>query len=108
MTATTAAWLVIVVTGIVTFAIRGSFLLIASRLAELSPSTRALLRMIPAASLAALAGPALLRNEGELVLLGPRPLAGLLALAVAWWSRSVLATLVVGLLAVVALELLLA
>jgi branched-subunit amino acid transport protein len=107
MTATQTAWVVIVVGGIATFAIRGSFLLFASRLAELPDTTRELLRMIPAAALAALVVPALLRTDGQLVLIGPRPLAGLVALGVAWWSRSVTATIAVGLLAVVAFELLL-
>ena len=107
MSATQSAWIVIVVGGIATFAIRGSFLLIATRLAELPDSTRELLRMIPSAALAALVVPALLRTDGELLLLGPRPLAGLVALGIAWWTRSVAATIAVGLLAVVAFELLL-
>lgn len=107
MTLTTTAWIVIVLSGALTFAIRSSFLLVASRLAALPDTTRELLRMIPAAALAALVGPALLRSEGELVLLGPRPLAGLVALGVAWWSRSVVATIAVGLLAVVGFELVL-
>ncbi len=108
MTTTTTAWIVIVASGILTFAIRGSFLLVASRLSSLSDTTLELLRMIPAAALAALVAPALLRSEGQLVLLGPRPLAGLVALGVAWWSRSVIATIAVGLLAVVGFELLFA
>lgn len=104
MSPTATAWVVIVLGGIATFAIRGSFLLIASRLAELPATTRELLRMIPAAALAALVAPALLRTDGQLVLWGPRPLAGLVALGVAWWTRSVLATIVVGLVSVVGFE----
>jgi branched-subunit amino acid transport protein len=107
MTATQTAWLVIVIGGIATFAIRGSFLLVATRLAELPDTTRELLRMIPAAALAALVAPAVLRTDGQLVLLGPRPLAALIALGVAWWTRSVAATIAVGLIAVVGLELVL-
>jgi branched-subunit amino acid transport protein len=101
------AWVVIVVGGLLTFAIRGSFLLVASRLASLPGATRELLRMIPAAALAALAAPALLRSDDRVVLLGPRPLAGLVALAVAWWSRSMLLTVAVGLVAVIGFEVLL-
>jgi branched-subunit amino acid transport protein len=104
---TQTAWVVIVIGGIATFAIRGSFLLVATRLAELPDTTRELLRMIPAAALAALVVPALLRTDGDLMLLGPRPLAGLVALGIAWWTRSVAATIAVGLLAVVGFELLL-
>ena len=107
MSATQTAWVVIVLGGIATFAIRGSFLLVATRLAELPDATRQLLRMIPAAALAALVVPAVLRTDGELVLLGPRPLAGVVALGIAWWTRSVLATIAVGLGAVVGFELLL-
>jgi branched-subunit amino acid transport protein len=106
MSATQTAWVVIVFAGLTTFAIRGSFLLVATRLAALPDHTRELLRMIPAAALAALAVPALLRTDGELVLLGPRPLAGLVALGIAWWTRSVAATIAVGLVAVVGFELL--
>jgi branched-subunit amino acid transport protein len=106
MSASQTAWIVIVVAGITTFAIRGSFLLVATRLAALPDHIRELLRMIPAAALAALAVPALLRTDGELVVLGPRPLAGLVALGVAWWTRSVAATIAVGLIAVVGFELL--
>ena len=104
----TTAWVVIVLAGIATFAIRDSFLLVASRLAALPDTARELLRMIPPAALAALVVPALLRTDGEVVLFGPRPLAGLVALGVAWWSRSVAATIAVGLVAVVGFELLLA
>lgn len=104
MSPTATAWLVIVLGGIGTFAIRGSLLLFASRLAELPENTRELLRMIPAAALAALAAPALLRTDGEVVLIGPRPLAALVALVIAWWTRSVFLTIAVGLVAVVAFE----
>ena len=108
MSPTVTAWIVIVLGGIGTFAIRGSLLLFASRLAELPDATRELLRMIPAAALAALVAPAVLRADGEVVLLGPRPLAALVALGIAWWTRSVFLTIAVGLVAVVALEALLA
>jgi branched-subunit amino acid transport protein len=107
MTRTTTAWVVIAGAGVLTFAIRGSFLLVASRLAALPEAARELLRMIPAAALAALVAPALLRTDDRLVLLGPKPLAGLVALGVAWWSRSVLVTIAAGLLAIVGLDLLL-
>jgi branched-subunit amino acid transport protein len=107
MSTTQTAWVVIVLGGIATFAIRGSFLLVATRLAALPDTTRELLRMIPAAALAALVVPALLRTDGELVVLGPRPLAGLVALGIAWWTRSVFATIAVGLIAVVGFEVLL-
>ena len=107
MSLTATAWTVIAVAGLLTFAIRGSFLLAAGRLERLPQPVLDVLRLIPAAALAALVAPAVLRPEGELVLLGPRPLAGLLALVVAVMTRNVLATIAVGLAAVVGFELLL-
>jgi branched-subunit amino acid transport protein len=104
MSLTTTAWIVIVVTGIVTFSIRSSFLLFADRFGEVSAGTREVLRMIPAAALAALVAPAVLRVDGQLQLLGPRPLAGVVALVVAYLTRSILWTIVVGILAVIGLE----
>jgi branched-subunit amino acid transport protein len=104
---TTTAWVVIGVAGVATFAIRASFLLMAGKLDELPEPALELLRLIPAAALAALIGPAIFRPDGELVILGPRPLAGLVALGVALLTRSVLLTIAVGLGAVVVFEALL-
>ena len=103
---TLTAWSVIVAAGVLTFAIRGSFLLAVGRLERLPGPVMELLRLIPAAALAALVAPALLRPEGDLVLFGPRPLAGVIALAVAVATRNVLLTIAVGLLAFVGLDLL--
>ncbi|MFW6010151.1 MAG: AzlD domain-containing protein [Actinomycetota bacterium] len=107
MSTVATAWTVIVIVGLLTFAIRGSFLLTAGRLERLPRWVLDLMRLIPSAALAALVAPAILRAEGELALLGPRTYAGLLALGVALLTRSVLATIGVGLVAVVGLELLL-
>ena len=95
------AWVVLIVAGVVTYAIRGSFLLFASRFEGLPEGAREVLRMIPPAALAALVVPALLRAEGSVSLVTPQALAGLVAFGVAWRYRSVLLTIVVGLVAVV-------
>lgn len=100
----TTAWVVMVVAGIGTFAVRASFLVVAHRLTELPRDVRIALRMVPAATLSALALPALLRPDGPWAPLGPQALAGVVAGLVAWWTRSALATVVVGLLALVALQ----
>lgn len=97
-------WLLIVAAGALTFAIRASSLLLADRFGALSDGTREVLRMIPAAALAALVAPAVLRPDGALVWSGPRPLAAAIALAVAIVTRSIGWTIVVGLVAVVGLE----
>ncbi len=107
MSLVTTAWVVIIAAGMLTFAARGSFLLAAGRLERLPPPVLELLQLIPAAALAALIAPAVLRPDGEVVLLGPRPLAGLVALVVAIVARNVLLTIGVGLAAVVGFELLL-
>ncbi len=96
-----------VLVGLGTVALRGSFLVFADRLAELPPRVHEVLRMIPPAALAALVTPALLRPDGQLAPLGPEALAGLAALVVAWRTRSLLATILVGMAAVVGLQLLL-
>lgn len=90
------AWLVIGAGGVITFSIRASLLAVAHRAGDLSPRVREGLRMIPAAVLAALVAPAVLRPDGPLLLWHPRPLAGLLAALVAWRTRSVVVTLLVG------------
>lgn len=96
MIAPTTAWVVIVGGGVITYAVRAALLAVAHRARDLPPRVRDGLRMIPPAALAALVAPAVLRPDGPLLLWHPRPLAGLLAAAVAWRTRSVVATLLVG------------
>lgn len=101
MSGTTTVWVVIVCAGLLTFSVRGSFLLVAGRLESLPESARQVLRMIPAAALAALVAPAILRDDGGLTVFGPRVLAGALALVVAFRYRNILLTIAVGLVAMV-------
>jgi branched-subunit amino acid transport protein len=89
-------WVAIVLAGAGTYAMRASFLLAADRLARVPPGVERLLRQIPPAALASLVVPALLRPHGELDLFSPRLLAGVLAALVAWRTRNVAITLVVG------------
>lgn len=97
-------WLAIVLAGAGTYAQRASFLAFAHRLTEVPDTAARVLRQIPAAVLAALVVPALMRPEGTIDLWQPRLLAGVLAAVVSWKTRSVGATLAVGMLAVVVLE----
>lgn len=101
---TVAVWTTVALVGALTFAIRASFLAVADRFEGVPRRTMELLRMIPAAALAALVAPNVLREDGVLVVWGPRPLAAALALVVAAWTRSILWTIVVGLVAVVGLQ----
>ena len=97
-------WTAIVLAGIGTFAMRASFLAAAHRLAADPPAVQRVLRQIPPAALAAIVAPALLRPEGAFDLLHPRFAAGVLAAVVAWRTRSVALTLLVGMAALVLLD----
>ena len=97
-------WTAIVISGAGTYAMRASFLAFAHRMATVPPALARVLRQIPPAALASLVLPALVRPEGSLDLWQPRLAAGTLAALVAWRTRNVAVTLVVGMLALVALE----
>ncbi len=97
-------WFAILLAGAGTFAMRASFLAAADRLGSVPPRVQRLLRQIPPAALASLVVPALVRPGGELDLTQPRLAAGVLAGVVAWRTRNVALTLVVGLGALVAAE----
>lgn len=97
-------WLAILLSGAGTYAMRASFLAAAHRLASVPPAAARLLRQIPPAALAAIVVPALIRPEGQLDLVQPRLLAGIVAALVAWRTRNVGLTLVVGMAIVLAVE----
>ena len=97
-------WFAIVLAGAGTFAMRASFIAAAHRMAEVPPWAARVLRQIPPAALAAIILPALLRPEGTIDVLQPRFAAGILAGLVAWKTKSVLATLVLGIAGLMALE----
>lgn len=97
-------WLALVLSGAGTYAMRASFLAFAHRLTQVPPVAARLLRQIPPAALAAIVVPALVRPEGHLDLAQPRLAAGVVAAVVAWRTRSVALTLVVGMAVLVALE----
>jgi branched-subunit amino acid transport protein len=99
-----STWATIVLAGIGTFAMRASFIAAADRLAYVPPRVQRLLRQIPPAALASLVLPALVRPEGHLDLTHPRFIAGIAAGLVAWRTKNVLATLVVGMGLVVLLQ----
>lgn len=100
----TTTWIVIVVAAVGTFVQRTSFLVFAHRLAEVSPRAQRVLRQIPAAVLAALVVPSLVRPGGDLDLWQPRLLAGVVAALVSWRTRNVGLTLLVGMAVLVLVE----
>lgn len=95
----TGIWIIIIFLGIGTFAIRLSFLQLAGRLSLPSETSRAL-RFVPAAVLSALILPAVLRAPDGLAISldNPRLIAAISAALIAWWTKSVLATLAIGML----------
>ncbi len=90
-----ALWGTIVAMGVVTWALRASFVMLGD--AGLPPLLRRALTYVPQAVLAALVAPALFAPSGAAF--GPvdvRLLAGALALVVAWRTKHVLPTLAAG------------
>ncbi len=92
-----ATWITIICAGLGTFIMRASFVMAAHRFGEVSPRVQRVLRQIPAAALASLVVPALVRPDGHFDLVQAELPAGVLAGLVAWRTKNVAATLVVGL-----------
>ncbi|MDZ7702090.1 MAG: AzlD domain-containing protein [Halobacteriales archaeon] len=107
MTASDATvWAAVFVVGLGTVALRGSFLFLFERLGTVPPRVERALGFVPAAVLAALVFPAILAPEGAVSVLGnDRLAAAAVAAAVAWYTESLLATIVVGLVAIVVIGL---
>lgn len=94
----------VVLAGVGTYVMRASFLVLAHRLTDVPPGIQRLLRQIPPAALASIVLPALLRPEGQVDLLHPRLAAGLVAGLVAWRTRNIALTLIVGMGVLVLIE----
>lgn len=97
--------LVIALAGVLTYAIRASFLFFATRMTELPPVVTTVLRMIPAAALAALVVPDLLRPDAA----GFDPVnsiaaGGVVAVLVSLWKRNVGLSLAAGMVAILATQ----
>jgi branched-subunit amino acid transport protein len=99
-------WLTLLGMGLITYAMRLSLILLAQRVA-LSDALQRALRYVPPAVLAAIIAPELLQPGGalDLSLGNARLLAGLLAIGAAWWSKNVLVTVALGMLALWLLQL---
>jgi branched-subunit amino acid transport protein len=93
----TRLWFVIAGMGAITYALRLSMIVLLER-TQVSPAVLRGLRYVPAAVFSALIAPAMARPDGPLWLVPDNPylLAGLLAAAVAWRSRSMVLTIVLG------------
>jgi branched-subunit amino acid transport protein len=92
-------WVVMIAVGLLTFATRLSFVLLLERW-QPPEIIRCGLRYVPVAVLTAIFIPEMLITNGNisLTLLNPRLIAGLIAILVAWKTRSALWTIALGML----------
>ena len=90
-------WLTMIIAGVLTYAQRLSFIIIFER-TEVPESVRRALRLVPPAVLTAIITPELFLHSGSLDLsLGNhRLIAGILATAVAWRTKNIVLTILVG------------
>lgn len=96
-------WLTIIGAGLVTYAIRLSFILVMERL-TMPDWFRSALRFAPPAVLAAIVVPALFAGFTPAAPANPRLLAGACAILVAWRTRNVLLTVLAGMLVFLLLQ----
>jgi branched-subunit amino acid transport protein len=98
-------WTTLIVIGLFTFAIRLSFILLFGRL-TVPPGLQRALRFVPPAALSAIILPALVMPAGpvDISLQNFRLLAGLLAILVAWRSRNIFLTILIGMAALLLLQ----
>jgi branched-subunit amino acid transport protein len=90
-------WLVIILTGVITYAIRLSFIVLFEH-REVPPSLQRWLKYVPPAVFAAIVFPEIFVQNGsiEISLYNPRLIAGLIAIIVAWRTKNVLLTILTG------------
>jgi branched-subunit amino acid transport protein len=101
-------WLIMLLGGLITFAIRFSLIFLFGRF-EIPETMRRALHYVPPAVFSAIIFPELfIRDAGlNLSLQNERLLAGLIAVLVAWFTRNTLITILAGILALFLLQFLL-
>ena len=101
-------WLVMLLGGLITFGMRFSLIyLLAEGRFEIPGTMRRALHYVPPAVLSAIIFPELFLHDGMLSVTpdNPRLLAGLVAIAVAWFTKNTLLTIIVGMIALFLLQL---
>jgi branched-subunit amino acid transport protein len=98
-------WIVMLIGGLITFGMRFSFIFLFGKF-HIPETVRKALHYVPPAVLSAIVFPELFLSNGTLTLsLGnTRLLAGLVAVAVAWFTKNTLITILVGMLALLLLQ----
>ena len=95
----------IILAGLLTYAIRASFLVVAGRMTQLPAIVATVLRMIPAAALAALVLPGLLRPDaGGVDPINSIAAGGVAAVLVSLWKRNIGLSLAAGMAVVLATQ----
>jgi len=89
-------WILMGVAGFGTWLIRLSFIALLGRMAKIPDLAMRILRLIPAAVLAAIVAPSITHASGTLDLGTDRFVAGVIAGVVAWRTKNVLATIGAG------------
>ena len=99
-------WLILLFGGLITFAIRFSFIYLFGRF-NVPEGLRKALHYVPPAVLSAIIFPELfIRNEAvDLSLDNHRLLAGLFAILAAWFTKNIFITILAGMIALLLLEL---
>jgi branched-subunit amino acid transport protein len=102
-------WVVILGLTLITFITRGFFLLVGERM-ELSETLQNALRYAPAAALVAIIAPEMFFTEGsnDLEISSPYFWGGVCSIIAFWLTRSMLLTIILGMLAFTAIRLVLA
>ncbi len=100
-------WLVMLIGGLITFGMRFSLIFLFGRF-EIPETMRRALHYVPPSVLSAIIFPELLyrNNAFDLSLGNTRLLAGVIAILVAWFSKNTLVTILVGMAALLILQLL--
>jgi branched-subunit amino acid transport protein len=98
-------WIIMLAAGLVTYGLRLSFIIVLGK-RDIHPNLLRALGYVPPAVLSAIIFPEVLMQNGSLAFTAgnPRLLAGLAAALVAWRTRSVVFTIVVGMLVLLALQ----
>jgi branched-subunit amino acid transport protein len=93
-------WVVMLIGGLITFAIRFSFIYLFGKF-HIPETVRKALHYVPPAVLSAIVFPELLLPNGTLnfSFSNYRLLAGLVAMLVAWWTKNILITILAGMIA---------
>ena len=98
-------WMIMIAGGLITFGMRFSLIYLFGRF-EVPQTLKRALHYVPPAVLSAIIFPELFYHEGNLDLTwtNARLLAGLIAIAVAWFSKNTLLTIIVGMIVLLVLN----